>query len=97
MPFTESLDAFLDSDDFATAATFTPTSGSGGSKYVIFDEAYAEAMGIAGTNPQCIGKASDFPATTTVGGTLVIGSTTYTIREREPMDDGALVRLQLVS
>lgn len=97
MPFTEDLDTFLDDDDFAWAATFTPTTGSGGTKNVIFDEAYAEAMGVAGSNPTAMGKASDFPTTTTVGGTLVINGTTYTIREREPMDDGAFVRLQLVS
>jgi hypothetical protein len=97
MPFTEDLDAFLDDDDFAYAATFTPTSGSAGTKNVIFDEAYLQSLGVGGGNPQAVGKASDFPDGTTRGGTLLIGSTTYTIQERELMDDGAMVRLQLLA
>lgn len=97
MPFTEDLTAFFDADDFAWAATFTPTTGSASSPKVIFDEAYAAELGIAATNPVAIGKAADFGASVTVGGTIAINGTTYTIRERELMDDGALVRLQLVS
>lgn len=97
MPFTEDLDAFLDDGDFAHAATFTPTSGSAGTKNVIFDEAYVENLGVGGGNPTAIGKASDFPDATTRGGTLVINGTTYTIQERELMDDGAMVRLQLLA
>jgi len=93
--FTEDLDEFLGTDVFAQTGTFTPTSGSPSSLAVIFDEAYAPQFGIAATNPVVMGKASDFGASVTVGGTLVLGAVTFTIRERELMDDGALVRLQL--
>lgn len=96
MPFTEDLTAFFDDDDFAWSATFTPTSGSASTPQVIFDESYAAELGIAATNPAAIGRASDFGASVTVDGTLLINGTTYTIRERELLDDGATVRLQLV-
>lgn len=96
MAFTESLDAFLDEDDFAKAATFTPTTGAASTPNVIFDQAYAEQLGVAGNRLIALGKASVFVTPGTVGGTLVIEGTTYTIREREPIDDGALVALQLV-
>lgn len=93
--FTENLGEFLGTDAFAQSATFTPTTGSAATVKVIFDEAYAEQFSAAATNPVAVGKASDFGATVTVGGTLLIAGTPFTIRERELVDDGALVRLQL--
>ena len=93
--FTENLNEYLGTADFAQSGTFTPTSGSASTVAVIFDEAYAEQFGVAATNPVAMGKASDFGATVTVGGTLAISGTTFTIRERELVDDGAFVRLQL--
>lgn len=93
--FTENLGEFLGTDVFAQSATFTPTTGSASTVKVIFDEAYAEQFGVTATNPVVEGKASDFGESVTVGGTLLIGSTTFTIRGRELVDDGALVRLQL--
>lgn len=91
--FDEDLDVFL--ADFGVDATFTPTSGSGSTPRVIFDRAYFEQLGVAGTNPIAMGKASDFAEATSIGGTLVINTVTYTIRERQPQDDGAFVLLQL--
>jgi hypothetical protein len=88
--FTEDLDAFLDTDEFALDATYN----SATAVKVIFDAAYLEQLGIAGTGPVALGKASDFPAAA-VGKTLAISSTTYTIRNREPQDDGAWVLLRL--
>jgi hypothetical protein len=54
---------------------------------VLFDAAYLDTLGMAATNPVALGKATDFPAAA-VGKTLLIGSTTYTIRNRQPQDDG---------
>lgn len=88
--FTEDLDAFLNTDEHAVEATYdgaTPVN-------VIHDAAYLEQLGIAGTRPVALGKASDFPAAA-VSKTLLIGSTTYTIKGREPVDDGAFVLLVL--
>lgn len=95
MPFAEDLSVFLSAAEFAHTATFTPTSGSAADVQVIFDEAYFTQLGMAGTNPMAQGRAADFPATTSVGGTLLIGAVTFTISEREPVDDGAMVNLQL--
>ena len=90
--FDEDLDVLFDEDEHAVAAVYdgaTPV-------LVIFDNPYVEQFDVAGTNPTALGKASDFPvAGAPVGKTLLIGSVTYTIRDREPVDDGALVRLQL--
>lgn len=91
MAFTEDLSVFFSTDDFAIAATYD----GGTTVNVIFDRAYLQTLGIvSGTDPQALGKASDFPVTA-VNKTLVISGTTYTIRSREPQDDGAIVLLQL--
>ncbi|MCR4332815.1 MAG: hypothetical protein NUV34_08980 [Sulfuricaulis sp.] len=61
---------------------------------VIFDAAYLEPLGIvATTNPVALAQASDSAAA--VGSTITISGTAYTIRGREPIDDGATVLLQL--
>jgi len=87
----EDPDVFLDTDDFAVDATYD---GATAVK-VIFDNAYLEQVDVAGTNPVATGKASDFPAGTCIGKTLVIGATTYIIRVRQPVDDGLFAQLQL--
>ena len=91
--FTEDLDAFL--ADFCLVATYTPNSGSAVSKNVIKDETFLAQYGVTGTNPVALGKATDFTVAGSIGATIVIDSTTYTIRGREPVDDGAFVLLQL--
>ena len=88
--FSEDLDLFFDPADFATAATYNGATAVN----VIFDAAYLEQLGISSTNPVALGKASDFPAAA-VNKTLLINGTTYTIRDRQPQDDGAMVLLQL--
>jgi hypothetical protein len=98
--FDEDPDDFLDTDEHAVDAIY-----DGATKVkVIIDRAYLEGVGIGGTNPVATGKASDFPATA-IGKTLAedpehpwpawIGATSFTIRGREPQDDGAFVLLQL--
>lgn len=92
MAFTEDLSAFFDATSgFATAATYDGATAVS----VIFDHEFLRAFGILDTsNPSALGKASDFPAGA-VTKTLLISGTTYTIRSRQLMDDGALVVLQL--
>lgn len=91
--FTEDLDAFFDTTHgFAIASTLQ--GGSAGAVAAILDEAYLEQLGIAGVRPACLVKASAV-AVTDIGKTLAIGATTYTIKGREPIDDGALVLLTL--
>lgn len=91
MAFTEDLSVFFNTDDFAIGCVYdgaTPVD-------VIFDRAYIEALAdIAGTAPVALALASDIPAAAE-GKSLVINGTTYTIRGREPQDDGAVVLLRL--
>jgi len=88
--FVEDLSAFFSTDEHATDATL-----QGGSVVpVIFDRAYLEQMGIAGTAPAAIAKASDVTAAN-LEQTLTVNGTAYTIKGREPIDDGAVVLLRL--
>lgn len=89
--FTEDLDEFLSDDDFAQVARYDDASDVA----VIFDAAYVDALGVQSTGPVALGKSSDFPAASCIGNSLVIDGTTYTIRHREPQDDGAMVLLRL--
>ena len=92
MAFTEDLAPYFDTaNGFAVAATFDGASPVS----IIFDNAFLEGAGISGSDPVALGKASDFPEGSTIGKTLQIGATTWTIRDRQPRDDGALVVLQL--
>lgn len=89
--FAEDLSPFFDTADHATAATLegvaTPIN-------VIFDAAYLEALGVSSANPVALAKASDV-AESDIGKTLTINSVVYTIKDRQPQDDGATVLLQL--
>jgi hypothetical protein len=91
--FQENLAAFFNTTTgFAVAATLQ--GGAAGGVAAIFDEAYLEQMGIAGTRPAALVQASAV-LQTDVGKTLTIGAITYTIKGRELVDDGALAILTL--
>lgn len=89
MAFSEDLSVFFDTDDFAVEALYN----SATTVNVLFDENYVDPFGVSGTRPAAWGRASDFVSP--VGNPLVVNGTTYTIREREPQDDGAVVLLKL--
>jgi hypothetical protein len=92
--FTEDLDVFFNQAGHAVAAVYD-AAGANTSISVIFDEPHLEQVGIGGTNPVAQAKASDIPATGAIGKTLTIGGTVFVIRARQPVDDGAVVELQL--
>jgi hypothetical protein len=93
--FTENLDGFLDTTyGLATSATLQGGAANGVSGFL--DAEYIDTLGMAGTNPAFVCKASAV-AETDIGKTLTISSTVYTIKNRQPIDDGAFVRLQLQS
>jgi len=89
--FQENLGAFLDS---ISGHALNGTYDGATAVKVIVDNEYDEMSSVAGTQPVALGLASVFPAAA-VGKTLLIGAVTYTIRGREPVDDGAFVRLRL--
>lgn len=91
--FTEDLDAFL--ADFGVASTLQ--GGAAGGVTAIYDDAYLEQLGIAAnTGPVALVKGSAV-AVADVSKTLTRTDTSvaYTIRNREPLDDGAFVLLRL--
>lgn len=93
--FTEDLDVFLSQSDHAVAGVYD-AAGANTAVSVIKDQAYLEQFGVAGSNPVALGKASVFPAAA-VGKTLTIAGVVYVIKNREPLDDGAFVQLQLAA
>lgn len=93
MAFAEDLDVFFDATGgFADTATLNAVASGA----VIFDRAYLREMGmVSGADPVALAQAADYTSSD-VGKTLVItGKGTYTIRDVQPQDDGALVLLQL--
>lgn len=91
MPFDEDLSVFFDDDDFASTATLNGTASGN----VIFDREHLDALGVVSSaNPEALAIASEY-GTGVVTGTLAIAGTSYTIRDRQPQFDGAVVLLQL--
>jgi hypothetical protein len=90
MPFDEDLGEFLDTDEFATAATYTPAGGSAKTVNGIFDARYFEALGIDGTQPAFTCVASDVPDAAR-GDALVIDSVDYKVSGVEPDGTGLTV------
>lgn len=90
MAFTEDL-SYLDdtTTGFAVSATYNGSTTVTG----IFDNGYAEAGGVQGSNPTFTLKTSAI-ASPAHGDTLVISGTTYKIRGVEPDGTGVTV-LQL--
>ena len=92
MAFAEDLDAFLSTADFALAATLQ----GGAAVNVIFDRAALTQLGISSTNPVALAKATDVSeADVAQRKTLTISGTAFTLTDRQPVDDGAFVLLQL--
>ena len=88
--FIEDLAPFFNTGDFAIVATLQ----GGATVKLIFDAAYLENFGVAGTKPAALAKATDVSASN-IGQTLTINSVAYTISNRRPQDDGAIVLLEL--
>lgn len=93
MAFTEDLDLFL--ADFGVASTLQ--GGAAGEVMAIYEDAYLEQLGVAGTRPAAIVKASAV-AQSDVGKTLTRTDTgaVKTIKGRELLEpDGAFAVLTL--
>jgi hypothetical protein len=95
MPLTEDLTVFFQTADFATAATYKAGGiGGGVTVNVIFDNPDETRLGIAGTNPNVLIKATDIPSLSNAD-TLTIAGVVYRCINEEPLDDGAILRIQL--
>ncbi len=85
------------SNAMAALANAAGTLSVGGTAELIFDNGYAGAFnGMVGdTDPVCTGKTADLSAVT-VGSTVTISSTTYTVCAIEP-DGTGMTALRLKS
>jgi hypothetical protein len=89
MSMTEDFTQFMQTGDFATAATINGAAAVG-----IFDGAYSESFNmVSGSKPSILLTASDV-AGADIGDPVTIGSTSYTIAGMEP-DGTGLVRVML--
>ena len=74
MPFTEDLDVFFQTSDFATTVTVKSTQLS-----AIFDHDYAEEFETEGEFPMLVCKTADLPNDLAHGDSVTIGSSTYKV------------------
>ena len=89
--FTEELDEFFNTDDFAVTATYDGSAEIS----VILDHEFLQAVGVmGGRQTGALVKASDVAANPK-GKSLLIDGTTYTIESIRPIDDGAVAVLEL--
>ncbi len=82
MAFTENIDAFFFTVDFAVAATFTPLVGSPSTVNGIFDDDYFDevggSVGIEGSQPRFTCKLEDISAVEQ-GDALTVSGISYLI------------------
>jgi hypothetical protein len=85
MPFDEDLDVFLQVDDFADAAIYTPVGGTPKPIVVDFHAPYYEPLGnlVESSAPWLSCKASDVP-NLAQGDSFIIDGVTYTSSGNEP-------------
>ena len=88
--FTEDLDTFFETSDFAETALFGATPLVG-----IFDNAYGDALGVVGSSPIFTCKSSDATSLNPGTSTLTIRSSSYLVVGVEADGTGlTVVRLQ---
>jgi hypothetical protein len=92
--FTEDLDAFFGTADFALEAKYKPATGTARTVRVLFDQPGLDTMGINATDVSILVKSSDLEGFSNRD-TIVISGVTYRITAQQPVDDGALNRFQL--
>jgi len=92
---TTDLDIFINSDEFAEDATFTPVAGDAVSCSVLLDKAIEEQpnfeAGYSQTGVEIEALVSDV-GTPGIGSTFLINSTTYTVKQIIE-NDGDFVRM----
>lgn len=90
MAFFENLGTFFNPAEFAIPACYGPAEAT---VNVIFEAAFVERLGLAGTNPVALAEAADV-ADVQEGWILTVSGTPYTIRGIEPNGTG-ITLLQL--
>lgn len=90
MAFSENLGTFFNPTEFAVPASYGPAEQI---VNVIFEAAFVERAGLAGTNPVALAAAADVE-NVQEGWLLTVSGTPYTIRGWEP-DGTGITLLQL--
>lgn len=89
MAFKESLTDFFNNSEFSKTALW-----NGQEIQVIFDNSYAQALGMAGSNPIITVIATDLAGAVS-GDSIVIDAVTYTFSTVPEQDGTGLVRVEL--
>ena len=84
---------FFDTDDFATASSYTPTGGSASTVNGIFDNEFFEVdplsgVGVVSAQPRFICAMADLPSGAVSGDAITVDSTAYTVRVIQPEGTG---------
>ena len=84
---------FFDTDDFATASSYTPSGGSASTDNGIFDNEIIEVdplsgVGVVSAPPRFICAPADLPGAAASGDAISIDSTAYTVRVIQPEGTG---------
>lgn len=85
--------ALLDTDDFATAATYTLAAGGDTALNGIFDNGYLAVgvpadLDISATQPQFLCRTADLPSSAAQDDTITVDSVTWRVRELQPDGTG---------
>lgn len=87
--FAEDLTAFLSTQEFAQTATLP----GGVQVQVIFDNAYADVLGMAASGPTVLGRSQDLGALPQ-GAALQVDGRSWLVADKQP-DGTGMTRLQL--
>lgn len=90
MAFTETLSDFINTDTPGNVACVL-----GGASFVgLWDDAYADAIGIGGSRPSVIADAGDV-ASASIGDSITVAGAAYTIAAIKPDGFGGATVLEL--
>ena len=84
---------FFDTDDFATASSYTPSGGSASTVNGIFDNEFFEVdplsgVGVVSAQPRFICTTADLPSGAAAGDAITVDGTAYTVRVIQPEGTG---------
>ena len=84
---------FFDTDDFATASSYTPSGGLASTVNGIFDNEFFEidplsGVGVVSAQPRLVCTTADLPSGAASGDAITIDGTAYTVRVIQPEGTG---------
>jgi hypothetical protein len=86
MAFTENLDVFFSTSEFAVTATVKTTALP-----ALFDDGYSEVSSTEGSNPTLVAQTADLPTGLVQGDTVSVASKVYQVVGIKPDGTGVTV------